>query len=78
MRKIFGEGPLAREERIEKLQSKYDEILSLAKERGLITKVEDLKSFLPSKKRSTAEILGEWYRLWKSYLPGIFSITTFQ
>ena len=27
---------------------------------------------MPSKKRSTPEIMGEWCRLWKSYFPGLF------
>ncbi len=77
IRKVFGEESLSREARIEKLEREYDEILALAKEKGLTTKAEDLRSFLPSKKRSTVEIMGEWYRLWKSYLPGLFQYYEF-
>jgi len=39
--------------------------------------LEECKAFLPSKKKSTAEILGEWCRMWNSYLTGLFEYFSF-
>ncbi len=39
--------------------------------------MEECKAFLPSKKKSSVEILGEWCRLWESYLPGLFEYYSF-
>jgi len=39
--------------------------------------VEDCKSFLPHKAISYGKVLGEWCRLWNSYLPGLFQYYRF-
>lgn len=77
IRKLFGRESLSREARIELLEQEYDEILAIAKKRDPTMKLDDCKAFLPSKKKSTVEILGEWCRLWKSYLPGLFEYYKF-
>ncbi|KKN05221.1 hypothetical protein LCGC14_1089560 [marine sediment metagenome] len=72
VRQILGENKTSKEEKVEKLGISYDLILTKAKKRTPELKEEDLRSFLPDKKKSTAEILGEWYRLWESYRNGLF------
>ncbi len=65
------------EEKIKRLESLYDAIFAAAKKRDPRLKLEDCKSFLPSKKKTTTEIMGEWCRLWNSYLPGLFKYYNF-
>lgn len=77
IRVIFGKESLSQDEKIEQLSSIYDEILAIAKERSPTIKLEECKAFLPSKKKTTVEILGEWCRLWNSYLPGLFEYFKF-
>ena len=77
IREIFGETKTSKAEKVEQLGLRYDLILVKAKKREPNLKTEDLKSFLPDKKRSTAEILGEWYRLWGSYRYGLFEYYCF-
>ena len=77
IRAIFGDESLSRDAKVENLGFAYDEILATAKERDPTTNWEECKAFLPSKKRSTVEIMGEWCRLWKSYLPGLFHYYSF-
>jgi hypothetical protein len=40
-------------------------------------KLENCKSFLARKSASYGKILGEWCRLWNSYLPGLFQYVNF-
>jgi len=77
IRKVFGKEALSREEKIEKLSKIYDKIFAAAKKRDPTLRLEDCKAFLPSKKKTTVEILGEWCRLWESYLPGLFQYFSF-
>lgn len=77
IRAILGEKTTSREEKIDGLTSLYDAILVEAKKRDSTLKLEDCKSFLPSKKSTSTEIMGEWCRLWNSYLPGLFEYYTF-
>ena len=77
IREVFGDETLSQEERMKKLERFYDIILATAKAREPSIKLEECKAFLPSKKKSTVEIMGEWCRLWKSYLPGLFQYHSF-
>lgn len=77
IRPIFGDEAFSREKRIKKLSKIYEKVLAAAKERDPTLRLEDCRAFLPSKKKSTVEILGEWCRLWGSYLPGLFQYYTF-
>ena len=77
IRQIFGETKTSKAEKVEQLGLRYDLILAKAKKREPKLKTEVLKSFLPDKKRSTAEILGKWYRLWGSYRNGLFEYYCF-
>lgn len=77
IRKVFGKDTLSQEEKIERLNEIYDEVFVIAKKRDLTIKLEECKAFLPSKKKTTVEILGEWCRLWNSYLPGLFEYFKF-
>lgn len=72
VRQLLGENATSKEEKMEKLGKYYDLILAKAKKRVPDLKEEDLRSFLPDKKKSTVEILGEWYRLCESYRNGLF------
>ncbi|MBD3213324.1 MAG: hypothetical protein GF311_12010 [Candidatus Lokiarchaeota archaeon] len=77
IRTVFGKETLSQEEKIERLNEIYDQVFAIAKERDPTIKFEECKAFLPSKKKTTVEILGEWCRLWKSYLPGLFEYFKF-
>ena len=77
IRQIFGKNITSKEEKEESLGLRYDLILAKAKKREPDLKTEDLRSFLPDKKKSTAEILGEWYRLWESYRNGLLEYYIF-
>lgn len=77
IRAIFGDDALSRDIKVKNLKYKYDEILVLAKVRTPTKNWEECKAFLPSKKRSTEEIMGEWCRLWESYVPGLFKYYDF-
>jgi len=77
IRGVLGEEKTSREEKVSNLHSIYDEILAMANKRDSTIKLEECKAFLPSKKKLTPEIMGEWCRLWKSYLPGLFEYYKF-
>lgn len=77
IRAIFGDESLSRNAIVKKLESVYEKILATARKRAPTTNWEECKSFLPSKKKSAVEIMGEWCRLWKSYLPGLFEYYNF-
>lgn len=77
IRTVFGDETLSQEEKIEQLGIFYDELFTIAKKKDPTIKIDKCKSFLPSKKESTVEILGEWCRLWISYLPGLFEYFSF-
>jgi len=72
IREALGDSQTSREEKKETLGYVYDKILRKAKKRDPTFDADECKAFLSSKKRNTVEIMGEWYRLWKSYLPGLF------
>ncbi len=77
IRTMFGDESLSRDAKMENLGLMYDGILAAVLARDPTTNWEECKSFLPSKKRSTEEIMGEWCRLWRSYLPGLFQYFNF-
>jgi len=72
IRGVLGEEKTTQAEKTDELNLIYEEILVEARQRDPKIKLEECKAFLPSKKRSTPEIMGEWCRLWKSYFPGLF------
>ena len=72
IRETLGDSETSRREKEERLGYIYDMLLMEAKQREPSFQEADCKAFLPSKKRTTVEVMGEWYRLWKSYLPGLF------
>lgn len=59
------------------LDTIYKDIWLLAVSVGNDPDLSKLRSFLPSKSRRYAEILGEWCRLWESYRPGLFQYRYF-
>ena len=77
IRAIFGDESLSRNAKVKKLGRAYEKILATAKERDPTTNWEESRSFLPSKKKSAVEIMSEWCRLWRSYLPGLFQYYNF-
>ncbi len=77
IRAIFGDESLSRNVKVKKLGRAYGKILATAKERDPTTNWEESRSFLPSKKKSAVEVMGEWCRLWRSYLPGLFQYYKF-
>ncbi len=55
----------------------YARAWATAKERGLTADLGELRTFLPGKKATVPDILGEWCRLWESYRPGLFQYVHF-
>ena len=72
IRETLGDSETSRREKEERLGYINDTILMEAKQRDPSFQEEECKVFLLSKNRTTVEIMGEWHRLWKSYLPGLF------
>ena len=60
------------QEREEQLAAVYEEIYTKAAEEDPTMELDDCKSFLATKESSKTKIMGEWYRLWNSYRPGLF------
>jgi len=77
IRGVFGNDKTSKKVKEAGLSKIYSKILADAKLRQPSLKLEDCKSFLPSKKRNDIEIMGEWCRLWDSYLPGLFQYYNF-
>ncbi len=72
VRKALGDSETSKKEKEEQIGLFFDVIFAEAQKREPSLILEECKSFLPSKKKSTVEIMGEWCRLWNSYLPGLF------
>jgi len=72
IRETLGDPDTSREEKEERMGYIYDMITMEVERRDPEFNLEECRAFLPSKKRTTVEIMGEWYRLWKSYRPGLF------
>ena len=72
IRGALGDEKTTQEDKTGEFDLIYEEILAEVRQRDPKIKLEECKAFLPSKKRSTPEIMGEWCCLWKSYFPGLF------
>ncbi len=77
IRGAFGDDNTSKKVIKARLNEIYSQILAEAKLNKPTLRLEDCKSFLPSKKCAAVEIMGEWCRLWKSYLPGLFQYYNF-
>ncbi|KKK45730.1 MAG: hypothetical protein Lokiarch_07120 [Candidatus Lokiarchaeum sp. GC14_75] len=77
IRDVFGNDKTTKKVKEAGLSKIYSKIFAEAKLRQPSLRLEECKSFLPSKKRNTIEIMGEWCRLWESYLPGLFQYYNF-
>jgi len=60
IRGVLGEEKTNQEEKTDELDLIYEGIFIEARQRDPKIKLEECKAFLPSKKRSTPEIMGEW------------------
>lgn len=78
IRETLGDPDTSRKEKEERLGYIYDMILMEVERRDPEFNLEECRAFLPSKKRTIVEIMGEWYRLWKSYHPGLFEYYKFS
>lgn len=72
IRNILGDEATSQNHKRQELESIYQKVLLEAQKRDPTLKLKDCRAFLPSKKTTTSEIMGEWCRLWKSYLAGLF------
>jgi hypothetical protein len=72
IRETLSDPDTSRDEKEEQMCYIYDMILMEVERRDPEFNLDDCRAFLPSKKRTTMEIMGEWYCLWKSYRPGLF------
>jgi hypothetical protein len=68
---------LLRMEKQESLDHIFGQIWAIARSKDPQLQLEQIRSFLPKASSNCAEILGEWVRLWNSYLPGLFSYYDF-
>lgn len=62
-------------------QRQLDEIFRclwvIARDKNPSLTLENLRTFNPKANSSCSEVLGEWIRLWNSYLPGLFAYYDF-
>ena len=66
-----------RAEKQECLDHIFGQIWAIALSKIPHLEMNELRSFLPKQSSTCGEILGEWVRLWNSYLPGLFSYYDF-
>lgn len=66
-----------RVDRQKQLDDIFGKCWALAKIKEPTLILEDLRSFNPIADSTCGQILGEWVRLWNSYLPGLFSYYDF-
>ena len=66
-----------RAEKQEHLDYIFGQVWAVAKSKDSSLELDKLISFLPATSSSCSKILGEWVRLWQSYLPGLFSYYDF-
>ena len=74
---LFNQDTLPWQERQRQIDEVFQEIYNNILTRQPTFKLENCKSFLPGKKSTPLAILGEWCRLWTSYLPGLFKYEQF-
>jgi hypothetical protein len=55
----------------------FQQIVNNLKDRCPQMKLDNCKSFLPKKGANSEKVMGEWCRLWNSYLPGLFQYEQF-
>jgi hypothetical protein len=77
IRGLFNQESIPWQKRQRQLDEVFQEVYSDVLRRSPKFKLEACRSFLPRKKRMTLAILGEWCRLWNSYLPGLFQYERF-
>ncbi len=77
IRGVFGDDHTSKKVKKARLGKIYSQILADAKLMQPSLKLEHCKAFLPNKKSTIVKIMGEWCRLWESYLPGLFQYYDF-
>lgn len=77
VRKILGTPEMEWHEKQRQIDLVFQEISVKVSTQNPRFKLEDCKSFLPKKGASAIKIMGEWCRLWNSYLPGLFQYEQF-
>jgi len=73
---IYAPIPL-RAEKQEQLDYLFGQVWAVAKNKDPSLNLENLICFQPTPSSNCSKILGEWVRLWNSYLPGLFSYYDF-
>lgn len=64
-------------EKMQTLDEIYKDIWKKVKKSGAYFEHEDIKAISVKKNRPYEDVLGEWVRLWLSYLPGLFKYYEF-
>ena len=77
IKKVLSSEQSFKAEKMHSLDGIYKEIWIKVKNSGSYLEPEDLKAISVKKIRPYEEILGEWVRLWLSYLPGLFKYYEF-
>ena len=75
---LFYHSYLEKANRIQKLDDIFGKCWAVARIKNSALIMENLRAFNPTSSSSCSEILGEWVRLWNSYLPGLFSYYDFS
>lgn len=63
--------------RIQQLDNVFGKCWAVAKIKKPELNLKDLRAFNPKASSTCSQILGEWCRLWNSYLPGLFTYYDF-
>jgi len=74
---LFNQEQITWQEKQRQLDLVFKEVYQEACRQKVNFDLNACRSFLPGKKHAPIEILGEWCRLWNSYLPGLFQYEQF-
>jgi hypothetical protein len=77
IRALFNNNELVWQEKQRQLDLVFKDVYEIILSQNPDFKLEDCRSFLPGKNDNPMDIMGEWCRLWNSYLPGLFQYEQF-
>lgn len=77
IRSLFNQENIPWQERQRQIDCVFNEIYHNILKRKPRFKLDDCRAFLAGKKSEPVAILGEWCRLWNSYVPGLFNYEQF-
>ena len=78
VRGILGDPKTSKSEKERLLKEEFEWVYKLGRATGLTVEPSELRSFIARSNSSFQQILGEWYRLYSSYIGGILNYFNFK